>query len=191
VRFLPLLFLAGCTQVIYEHDIRLLRERREQMQRDLPPELPLWMPEFEKAIADHDEHIPYDIYLHVVRKLYETPDTEVEKLVETKVAAADLEDDPPAHRGRFFRLVGRVISAWVEDVRSPRCPVERLYGVMILVQDREPVLAHVLTPPVMLDLKNDMIGIDGLFFKVIEYELKSGGRLSAPFLVARRVEKYD
>lgn len=192
MRGATILFCAavGCTSQSFNEDLLVLRNERIAMERDLRADQPLWIEDFNKVISDYDDHIPVDIYLHVVRKLHPMDPKEIDAGAATDVRIPDLIENPKEFRGRFIRLTGRILRVWPEEV-GPGLPVPRVWGLLILSREREPFLAHVLEPPNMLEVQEDIVGVDGLFFKVLEYPLKSGGRMTAPFLLARRADKYD
>jgi hypothetical protein len=188
--FVLALTLASCQDTsLLGPEIRIVRSEADHLQQEFPPESPIWLPEFDNLMEDNTPTVPQTIYRHVVRRLCKMPESEIAAQVKTGVRVRDLKDDPARHRGRFVRIVGRVSSVWPEEVNFAGFPRRQIYAGILYVNDREPVLFHFLNPQ-LLYAKEDMIGLDGLFLKVVAYELSNGGELRAPLLVASSVRKY-
>jgi hypothetical protein len=190
-RAAPLILLAACRGGLpLDDEIRVVKSEVRHLEEEISTESPLWVPEFDKLMDDDTPDVPEVVYRHVVRKLWKMSDEEIQTQVVKGAKSRALRDDPGAHRGRFYRIVGRVSRVWVEDVAFSGFPRPRIYGGIMYVNDREPVLFHSLTQPELLYVKEDMIGFEGVFLKIVSHELSGGGELRAPFLVARALRKY-
>jgi hypothetical protein len=185
-----LLLLAACSQEgVLDPEIRVVRSDVRMLENEVPPESPIWIEDFNKVMDDATPDVPETVYRHVVRKLWKMSDAEIGAQIKSGVKTRMLREEPSKYRGQFVRAGGRVARVWPEEVNFGGFPSRRVYAGIMYVNDIEPVLFHVLTPPEMLYVKEDMIGFDGIFLKVVCYELSNGGTLRAPLLVARSIHK--
>lgn len=187
--FIPV--LPGCRPFGFDQEIRLRRQEIRSLQKriELRKDTPIFIPEFNALLDNESASIPDVVYLHVVRHLDKMSDPEVTRRVDLKVRYPDLTDKPGKVRGRFVRVTGRVANVWPETIKMDG-RARRVFAGVLFFKGLYPVLFHVLEKPEVLYLKEDLVGLDGIFLKVIRYELLDGGRMRAPFVVGRRLLKY-
>lgn len=187
-----IVLLAACrsAELPFAEEIYVVRSDVKMLENEIAQESPLWQDDFNRVLDDDTDHVPEAVYRHVVRKIWKMSDEQISGVVHTGIKVRALKEGPSEHRGKFIRLTGRVSKVWPESVNFSGYPHRQIIAGMAYANDIEPFLFHVLVPPGPLYAKEDVIGIDGLFLKVITYDLANGGQLRAPFLVGRAVRKY-
>jgi hypothetical protein len=181
---------AGCRPVGLQGEIEEVRSDIRALEKRIHPETPIYIDEFESALDDETPSIPGEIYEHVARHLSRMTDEEVRSRVDKNAGYRLLVDEPSAMRGRFVRMEGVIGKIWTEQVRIAGVPNPWIYAGIVFVKNRDPLLFHVIEKPDLMNLKADLVYLDAIFLKVIEYEIKDGGRVRAPLVVGRRLHKY-
>lgn len=185
------LALAGCRVGSLDEDIRIQREEIRRLEKDLNPETPIYIPEFDEHLRDETSTVPGEIYGHVVRRLARMTDEEVRSRVDAGLEHGTILADPDRSRGAFVRVEGVIARIWTEEVRIEGLEADRIYAGILFVRNRDPLLFHTFERPAeFYYLKQDLVAMDGIVLKVVDYELSGGGRMRAPFIVGRRLLKY-
>ena len=182
--------MTGCREVGLKEDIHVLRKDIGALEKKVKPETPIYVDDFGSALDDETASVPFEIYEHVVRHLARMSDDDVRAKVAKSVDFDQLVDDSNKTRGNFVRMEGVIGRIWKERVDIPGLPEPWVYAGIVFVKNRDPLLFHVIERPDLLYLKQDMVYLDAIFLKVIEYELQGGGTVRAPLVVGRRLHKY-
>jgi hypothetical protein len=190
--FAVVMLAAACqaNELPFTDEIYVVRSDVKMLENEVAQESPLWQDDFNRVMDDDSTHVPEAVYRHVVRKIWKMTDEQISELAQTGIKVKAVKERPSEYRGKFLRVTGRVSKVWPENVNFGGYPQRQVVAGMAYANDIEPFLFHVLVPPGPLYAKEDVIGIDGLFLKVITFDLANGGQLRAPFLVGRAVRKY-
>lgn len=182
--------MAGCRPASLRGDLEEVRSEIQALEKRIAPETPIYVEEFEAALDDETPRIPGEIYEHVARHLSRMSDEEVRAKVDRNADYRLLLDEPSAMRGRFVRMEGVIGKIWTEPVGISGVPHPWIYAGIVFVKNRDPLLFHVIEKPDLLNLKEDLVYLDAIFLKVIEYQVQDGGKVRAPLIVGRRLHKY-
>ncbi|MBI2930109.1 MAG: hypothetical protein HYY16_00535 [Planctomycetes bacterium] len=187
-----MLLLAGCRSG-FESDLAELRAEIERLERDVPPDAPLWIDEgpmaFEPHVQDYTARVPDFVYNHVVRKLAQMSSGEILPQVKGALDVAAAMEDPAACRGRFWRVYGTINHLEPLRVTDRDLGVHTVYSG-VLFMDGRPILFHVVDKPEVMVIGQDVVEVNGLFIKVLRYEARNGRVVDAPFVVGRRMGKF-
>ncbi len=100
--------------------------------------------------------------------------------------------DPEVWRGELVRVRGLV--AGMEAVRLSR-PIgdqEDVYRAYVTETDgSEGVVVDFLAQPPAIEIREDVVDVEGVFFRTVRYENLKGGVAEAPYLIARNLRRMD
>jgi hypothetical protein len=190
--FAALLAIVSCTSYGLEHEMADLRAEIQALERDIPPEAPLWVTEgdnaFERHLEDYTARVPDFIYNHIVEKLATGTDREFAGLAKGEFDVEACFGDPAKHRGQFWRARGKIatLKAQTADAASG---VREMHSGLVWNGDR-PILFHCVEKPEVLMLHEDFVEFVGVFVKIIRYHTKDGTPIDAPFFLAKTLRKY-
>lgn len=182
--------LAGCRPVGLQSDLEEVRSEIRVLEKRIPPETPIYVQEFESALDDETPRIPGEIYEHVAKHLSRMTDEDIRAKVDKNADYRLLLEEPSGMRGRFVRMEGLIGKIWTEQVQIAGVPNPWIYAGILFVKNRDPLLFHVIEKPDLLNLKEDLVYLDAIFLKVVEYQIQDGGKVRAPLIVGRRLHKY-
>jgi hypothetical protein len=100
--------------------------------------------------------------------------------------------DPGAWRGEIVRV--RALIAGQRAVRFARPLGERVdvYRAFLTEADgSEGVVVDFLEEPPKLAIQEDVVEVEGVFFRTVRYENKKGAFVEAPYLIARNLRRLD
>jgi hypothetical protein len=179
-----LLLLSGCSYSL-EGDIREARARIRHLERQIPPESPLWIFEgpdrFEAFLQDDGDSIPEFLQRHVLRKLAGQGLPAVQGEFDWEACR----QDPAAFRGKAWRIGGLVGDLRPEPVAGlPAATSGALFD-----EGRRVVLFQVAEKPEVLVLREDSVTLAGIFVQWIEYGSRSGARVTAPLFLGKSLRR--
>jgi hypothetical protein len=188
----PVLALSSCSYSL-EDDLAGLRAEIVDIEKQIPPEAPLWITEgpnrFDPFLDDLSPRVPDFLYLHLVRKLLAMkpgdPDAQC-------AGNFDLEEalrDPGKFRGKFWRAEGLVGELHAESIEDPKISLKQVHAGVFFDRALRPVLFHVVLKPDVLILREDTVEVTGLFLKNVEYLSKSGRKVVAPLFLGRALRR--
>lgn len=188
-----LLSLASCSYSL-EGEIAQTRAQIVDLERQIPPEAPLWVHEgpdnFNQFLEDDTPNVPDFIYHHLLRKLHAMSAAEVEALAQGTFDWDAIAKDPAAFRGKIIRAHGVIGELHTEPVADAKGPVRIVHEGVFFDKGRRPVLFRVVQKPDVLVLREDTVETAAVFVKMIETTSKSGRRLIAPFFVGKVLRRY-
>ncbi len=191
IRFM-LLLLASCSTGDLHGDMAELRADIERMERDLPPEAPLWIADGDNAFAKHlddfTSRVPDFIYNHIISKLSKGTDAEFSALAKSDFDYAACLKEPDLQRGTFVH-VRAIIGAIKSQPCDPASGVREVHAGLAWDNHR-PVFFHLVDKPEVLTLHQDLIEFSGVFVKILRYNTKDGTVIDAPFFLAKCAHKY-
>jgi len=143
----------------------------------------------EEATFDESETLLSVLY-HVNRR----PPMRVDQWADDELNLAEIEANPPAHRGEFYWLRGRLTRIEVRrpvDVMAQRLELDQYYRCTILLDDGRPIVVYAWTVPEVWQAGGDFegrVGAKGLFLKLGA----PGGQppREVPIFVASRIAWY-
>ena len=192
---LALLGLASCGRPGLRGHIEELRAEIQALEREsVSSDAPLWPDQGENAfnpyIEDYTPRIPDFIYNHVTSKLRTMKDPEVDGLAQPKTDFAELIANPPAARGKLYRVSGRIGHLAPERHAVDTATKAREVFVGTLFNGEQPVHFHVVHKPDVVYLGSDEVEFVGVFVKVLGYPKPGEPTVSAPFFIAKTLRKY-
>jgi hypothetical protein len=177
----------------FESDYADLRAEIQRLERELPPDEPLWITEgpnrFEPHIEDYTLGVPGFIHVHVARSLLKMKPAEISEQVKGALSVADALRDPASLRGRFWKATGTIGNLEPVPVDDRSLGIKTIYAGALFMDGR-PVLFHVLEKSDVVTIGQDVVEVDGVFVKVLSYTTDDGRRVEAPFLMGRKVGRY-
>lgn len=184
--------IAGCRSYSLDAEMAGLRAEIEAMERDVPPDAPIWVADgehaFPKFLEDRTARVPDFIHSHILARLAKGRPAEFDALADRDLDWTALMEDPDAWRGRFVRVRGTIASLRA-DKADPDTGLELVhYGV--LWTDGRPALFHVVDKPEVLYLDRDVVQLSAIFVKILRVTVPDGEPVDAPFFMARTLRKY-
>ena len=191
-RALLLLPLAACSYSLHD-DIHGLRAEVVEIQKQIPPDAPLWIAEgpnaFPPFLEDVSPRVPEFLYLHLVRKLHEMDPRQPDALSQGAFDLEDARKDPAKYRGRFWRIGGLIGELHAEEISDPKIPFKLVHAGVFFDGGLRPVLFHVVQKPDVLILREDTVETTALFLKHVEYTARSGRKVNAPLFLGRSLRR--
>jgi len=190
---LALGLLGACTHSL-EGDIAGTRADIVELQKNVPPEAPLWIFEgpdrFDQVLTDGEPGIPDYLYHHLLKKLDAWSDAEIDGQSKGDFDFEEAAKDPGLFRGRIWRVHGVIGELHTEPVHHPKVPVPMAHAGVLFTGSLQPVLFHVTQKPEILTLRQDAVETRAVFVKWIDYRSKSGRTITAPFFVGKTLRRY-
>lgn len=186
--------LASCAPRGFRGGLDEIRAEIQALERSIPPEAPLWPDKGENAfnryIEDYTPRIPDFIYTHVSSKLAAMTEADFDAAVQPKFDLEEIIANPVPHRGKLYRVSGRIghIAPERQKVEGTNKIREVFAGTLFIGE--QPVHFHVVLKPDVLYLGTDEVDFIGVFIKVLGYPKPGEPAVSAPFFMARSVRKY-
>ena len=120
---------------------------------------------FGKFLVDGTTAIPDFAYVHVMKKLQGLKAEAIAAQAEGDLPYKDCMEDPTAFRGKYYRVIGTIVSLRYEKVGDPELP--GVFSGACLVAPGRTVLFHLLEKPDVLHLEEDTIVLHGMFVKTV------------------------
>jgi len=191
--FLLVALLCGCTHSL-DADIAGTRAEIVELQKNVPPEAPLWIFEgpdrFDQVLTDGEPGIPDYLYHHLLKKLDGWSDEEIDGQSKGDFDFEEAAKDPGLFRGRIWRVHGVIGELHTEPIHQPKVPVAMAHAGVLFDSSLKPVLFHVTRKPEILTLRQDAVETRAVFVKWIDYKSKSGRTITAPFFVGKTLRRY-
>jgi hypothetical protein len=189
---LSALALGSCSYSL-EDDIEGLRAEIVDIERQIPPEAPLWISEgpdrFDAYLEDLTPRVPDFLYLHLVRKLAAMKPSDPDAQAAGDFDLDDARSRPEKYRGKFWRTEGLIGELHTESIEDPKLPFKQVHAGVFFDRALRPVLFHVVLKPDVLILREDTVELTGLFLKNVEYLSKSGRKVVAPLFLGRALRR--
>ncbi len=186
------LLLAGCGRNLND-DLADLRAEITQLEKELPPESPLWIADgpyaFDKYLDDFTPGVPDYIYNHLAKKLGQMKNEEIASQSQGLLSPDALFKDPAPLRGKFWTIRGTIANLEPQPVADRALGRREVYSGVLFMEGR-PVLFHVLDKPDVAFIGQDVMEAHAIFLKIVSYTARNGRKVDAPFLLARRLGKY-
>ena len=190
---LALGFLGACSHTL-ESDIAGTRAEIVELQKNIPPEAPLWIFEgpdrFDQVVTDGDPGIPDYLYHHLLKKLDGFSDEEIDGQSKGDFNFDEAAKDPGLFRGKIWRVHGIIGELHTERIDNPKIAVSMAHAGVFFIGSLKPVLFHVTRKPEILTLREDAVETRAVFVKWIDYKSKSGRTITAPFFVGKTLRRY-
>jgi hypothetical protein len=187
-----LLCVVSCSSGDLHAEMADLRAEIEQLQRDVPPEAPLWVTEgesaFPKFLDDYTSRVPDFIYNHILGKLAKGTGAEIDAMAKGDFNYDACFKDPDAMRGKFLHVRG-LVGVLKAQPCDPASGLREVHAGLAW-DERRPILFHVVEKPEILFLHQDLVEFSGIFLKILRYTTKEGTVVDAPFFLAKIVRKY-
>lgn len=150
---------------------------------------------FEGSLADSKNGEPFAEtpgYAKLLSSLatYTPEDVQARASVDLDYAAVML--DPDRYRGEFVRVRGLI--AYIEAHRLDRPilgAVDVYRGVVTKADGSEGLWFDMLEPPPAVDLEEDVVDIEGVFYRTVRYENRLGQEQEAPWLIVRNFRRPE
>lgn len=188
-----LALLTGCGYSL-NRDIEGARAEIVHLERQIPPESPLWIFEgpdrFDPFVPDYDPGVPEFLYHHLLRRLDAMSDPEIDAMSKGEFDLDECSRDPHLFRGKIWRVHGLIGELHAEPVTDPKGPVKLAHAGVFFDSSARPFLFHVTRKPEVLTLREDMVETRAIFVKWIEYTSKSGKLVTAPFFIGKSLRRY-
>ena len=188
-----LLPAAGCSYSL-QSDIVDARANIRELQRNIPPESPLWIFEgpdrFDAFLTDYDLGVPDFLYHHLLRRLNAMSDAEIDAQAKGDFNLEECSRDPAQFRGKIWRVHGVIGELHAERILDPKHPVQQAHAGVFFDSSTRPFLFHVASKPEVLTLRQDVVETQAVFIKWIEYTSKSGRPVTAPFFIGKTLRRY-
>lgn len=188
------LFLFGCQPRWLDSDLANLRAEIAEIEKEMPPQEPLWVHEgphsFNAILEDGPSRIPSHIYNHVASKLEKLPEAELASITEKSFDLSKLVADPASHRGRVYGVQGVIAKLTPMPITDGNQPAKTTYYSGAVWSGNRPILFHSVTKPDMVWIGQDSVEFRGLFVKMITYTARNGESVQAPFFMCKSVRKY-
>ena len=136
-----------------------------------------------------DAEVPAFVYDHILAKLRDRTAESIRAETGEGFDPEKCVASPSAFRGKFWRVTGRIMRIWPEEVTGSAPPVPRIFAGIFFPDGGWPVYFHVIEKPDILELRSDTVEIDGLFVKVIVHQASSGRTVTTPFLIAKSMRR--
>jgi hypothetical protein len=97
---------------------------------------------------------------------------------------------PDAWRGELVHVRG--LAAGIQAVRfpTPLGSYTDVYRAIVTEADgSEGVVVDFLIPPPKIEIQRDVIEVEGVFYRTVQYENKKGALTNAPYLIGRSLRK--
>ena len=193
-RFAILLALLGGCSHSLETDLADTRAEILELEKQIPPESPLWIFEgpdrFDSFVTDNDPGIPDFLYHHLLKKLDGLSDEEIDGLSKGDFDFEECLKDPALFRGKVWRVHGVIGELHTEPVLNPKIPVQMAHAGIFFDSSLKPVIFHVTQKPEILTLRQDAVETRAVFVKWIDYKSRSGRKVTAPFFVGKTLRRY-
>jgi hypothetical protein len=187
-----LLAMTACGRNLND-DLAELRTEITQLEKELPPESPLWIADgpyaFDKYLDDFTPGVPDYIYNHLVKKLGAMKNEEIAGQAQGLLSTDAVFKDPAPMRGKFWTIRGTIASLEPQPVADRGVGRRETYSGVLFMEGR-PVLFHVLDKPDVAFIGQDVMEAHAIFLKIVSYQARNGRKVDAPFLLARRLGKY-
>ena len=150
---------------------------------------------FEGALADSKNGEPFAEtpgYAKLLSSLAAYAPAEVTQLADADLDHAGVMADPDRFRGEFVRVRGLI--AYIEAHRLDRPvlgAVDVYRGVVTKADGSEGVWFDMLEPPPAVDLEEDVVDIEGVFYRTVRYENRKGQEQQAPWLIVRNFTRPE
>jgi len=192
-RCLLVALLCGCTHSL-DADIAGTRAEIVELQKNVPPEAPLWIFEgpdrFDQVLTDGEPGIPDYLYHHLLKKLDGWSDEEIDGQSKGDFDFEEAAKDPGLFRRKIWRVHGVIGELHTEPIHHPKVPVAMAHAGVLFDSSLKPVLFHVTRKPEILTLRQDAVETRAVFVKWIDYKSKSGRTITAPFFVGKTLRRY-
>jgi len=138
--------------------------------------------------TDFEETDSYDRLIYHVRAM---PEAEFAAQVTRRLDWADAVARPGMWRGEFVRFRGLVASLEAVKLRHAGDGPEDIYRGFVAQPDSSEMVAfdYVGVPP-LVDARRDVIDIEGVVYRTVRYESKTGEVREVPYLIVRSLEVY-
>ena len=192
LRALLLLPLGACSYSLHD-DMAGLRAEVVEIERQIPPDAPLWISDgpnaFSSFLEDGSPRVPEFLYLHLVRKLHEMDPRAPETMSQGGFDLEDARREPGKYRGRFWKVGGLIGELHAEEISDPKIPFKLVHAGVFFDGGLRPVLFHVVQKPDVLVLREDTVETTALFLKHVEYVARSGRKVHAPLFIGRSLRR--
>jgi hypothetical protein len=100
--------------------------------------------------------------------------------------------DPDAWRGEIVRVRALIVQRRAVRLARPLGEhVDTFRAFLTEADGTEGVVVDFLEPPPPLEPKEDVVEVEGVFFRTVRYENKKGEYVEAPYLIARGLRRLD
>jgi hypothetical protein len=151
--------------------------------------------QFEGALVGVEDFVDFAEtpgYRRLLEMLAQYEPAELEKKAIGRLDFAQALSTPDRWRGRIMRLRGMVIGLETVRLWTPVGEAVDCYRAVITEPDgSEGAIVDFLEPPPPLELEEDVVDVEAVFFRVVRIESKSGLPRYAPYLIARGLRRLD
>jgi len=100
--------------------------------------------------------------------------------------------DPDRYRGDWVELRGEIGDLWAVRLGQPLSGSEDAWrGIVADTSGSDAVFFDVLERPGELELRRDLVDLEGVFYRTVSYENRDGKILEVPWILARSVTRVD
>lgn len=149
---------------------------------------------FEGALSDTENGQPLNYhetpgYRKLLEVLIRFSPEEITKRTTLDFEWQQAMDDPDGWRGEFVRARGILINMWAIKLKSPVMGRADVYRAT-LTDGEHPFFIDLTERPPDLDSDSrDVLEVEGVFYRTVEYEAQDGSRQLQPLLVVRNLRK--
>ncbi len=150
---------------------------------------------FEGALTDSENGEAFEEtpgYRQLLQLVSAYTPEDIRSRTETELAFGEALSDPDAWRGVFVHFRGIVAGIETIRLREPLLGRTDIYRATLTEADAsEGVMVDLLDHPGDLDLQRDVVDVEGVFYRTVRFESKTGRMRVAPYLVARQMRRFD
>jgi hypothetical protein len=150
---------------------------------------------FEGALvgaADAQDFAETPGYRHLLETLSNYGEEELRQKAARHLDVAQALADPAAWRGEIVRVHALLAGQMAVRLSRPLGEhVDAFRAFLTEADGSEGVVVDFLEEPPALELQDDVVEVEGVFFRTVRYENKKGAFVDAPYLIARGVRRLD
>jgi len=131
-------------------------------------------------------------YRHLLETLSRYGEDELRQKAKRHLDVAQALGDPDAWRGEIVRVHALIAGQMAVRLARPLDEHVDAYRAFLTEADgSEGVVVDFLGEPPALELQDDVVEVEGVFFRTVRYENKKGLFVEAPYLIARGIRRLD
>ena len=147
-----------------------------------------------ESVSDYDDVAQNRAYAALAGHVWHLTEEEAKKIRRDDLGYEALVKNPSLYRGELVRRLGLLLAfAPVRLVpgAGPQGVEDAWRGYLVDTSGEECYIFDSLTKPPPVELRRDLVAVEGAFLKVVRYENVSGEERDAPFLLARQITPVE
>ncbi len=144
------------------------------------------------GVADAQDFVETPGYRQLLESLTRYGEEELRQKAGRRLDVAQALADPDGWRGEIVRVRALIAGQMAVRLARPLGEHVDVFRAFLTEADgSEGVVVDFLGPPTALELQEDVVELEAVFFRTVRYENKKGAFVEAPYLIARGLRRLD